>query len=118
MDRISLGTRKVSIEFPGVKALNQVDFEVSTGEIRAVVGANGAGKSTLMKVLAGEDDKIYDPASDKYGVDVVEVPGSAILATQLQPDSTVENLANVAPDTYGNLAYLSVADWMPAELIH
>ena len=53
MDRISLGTRKVSIEFPGVKALNQVDFEVSTGEIRAVVGANGAGKSTLMKVLAG-----------------------------------------------------------------
>ncbi|MEZ7872265.1 MAG: ATP-binding cassette domain-containing protein, partial [Eubacteriales bacterium] len=53
MDRISLGTRKVSIEFPGVKALNQVDFEVSTGEIRAVVGANCAGKSTLMKVLAG-----------------------------------------------------------------
>ena len=72
----------------------------------------------LMLQLAGEDDKIYDPASDKYGVDVVEVPGSAILATQLQPDSTVENLANVAPDTYGNLAYLSVADWMPADLIH
>ena len=72
----------------------------------------------LMLQLAGEDDKIYDPASDKYGVDVVEVPGSAILATQLKPDSTVENLANVAPDTYGNLAYLSVADWMPADLIH
>lgn len=53
MDRITLGTRKVSIEFPGVKALDNVDFEVSTGEIRAVVGANGAGKSTLMKVLAG-----------------------------------------------------------------
>ncbi len=53
MDKITLGTKGVSIEFPGVRALNNVDFEVSTGEIRAVVGANGAGKSTLMKVLAG-----------------------------------------------------------------
>lgn len=53
MDRITLGTRHVSIEFPGVRALTDVNFEVSTGEIRAVVGANGAGKSTLMKVLAG-----------------------------------------------------------------
>lgn len=53
MDRIKLETRHVSIEFPGVKALDDVNFSVSTGEIRAVVGANGAGKSTLMKVLAG-----------------------------------------------------------------
>ena len=53
MERITLETKKVSIEFPGVKALDNVDFSVSTGEIRAVVGANGAGKSTLMKVLAG-----------------------------------------------------------------
>lgn len=53
MDKITLGTRDVSIEFPGVKALSNVNFEVSTGEIKAVVGANGAGKSTLMKVLAG-----------------------------------------------------------------
>lgn len=53
MEKIVLKTKDVSISFPGVKALDSVNFEVSTGEIRAVVGANGAGKSTLMKVLAG-----------------------------------------------------------------
>ena len=72
----------------------------------------------LFLELAGEYDKIYDPASGQYGVDVVEIPGSAILASDLKADSTVENLGDIAPDTYGNLSYLSVADWMPADLIH
>lgn len=40
-------------EFPGVKALNNVDFKVQRGEIHCLVGENGAGKSTLMKVLSG-----------------------------------------------------------------
>ena len=39
--------------FPGVKALNNVNFSVETGEIHCLVGENGAGKSTLMKVLSG-----------------------------------------------------------------
>lgn len=51
--RIKLEVKNVSIEFPGVKALSNVNFSVETGDIRAVVGANGAGKSTLMKVLTG-----------------------------------------------------------------
>ena len=40
-------------EFPGVKALNDVNFDVRRGEIHALVGENGAGKSTLMNVLCG-----------------------------------------------------------------
>ena len=76
------------------------------------------GMRILMLEIAGEYDKIYDPASGKTGVDVVEVPGSAILATSLKDSSTVENLGEIADQTYGNLDYLSVADWMPADLIH
>jgi simple sugar transport system ATP-binding protein len=53
-DRVTtLEMRDISISFPGVKALSNVDFRTKTGVAHALVGANGAGKSTLMKVLAG-----------------------------------------------------------------
>ncbi|TNC16965.1 sugar ABC transporter ATP-binding protein [Georgenia sp. 311] len=45
--------RDISIEFPGVKALDAVDFRLFPGEIHSLMGENGAGKSTLIKALTG-----------------------------------------------------------------
>ena len=48
-----LSMRRITKEFPGVKALSNVNFDVQRGEIHSICGENGAGKSTLMKVLSG-----------------------------------------------------------------
>lgn len=47
-----LEMRKIDKNFPGVKALDQVDLTVKRGEVHCLIGANGAGKSTLMKILS------------------------------------------------------------------
>ena len=50
---VLLQIKGMSKEFPGVKALDNVDMALKKGEVHALVGENGAGKSTLIKILAG-----------------------------------------------------------------
>lgn len=64
-----LEMKQISIAFPGVKALTDVDFHTDTGRAHALIGANGAGKSTLMKVLAGA----YDHYTGQILIDGKEV---------------------------------------------
>jgi len=52
-ENILLKMEGISKSFPGVKALDNVDFALRKGEIHAIVGENGAGKSTLIKVITG-----------------------------------------------------------------
>ncbi|MCR4690866.1 MAG: sugar ABC transporter ATP-binding protein [Lachnospiraceae bacterium] len=55
-DNVVLTARQISMTFPGVKALDHVDFTLRKGEIHALMGENGAGKSTLIKCLTGIND--------------------------------------------------------------
>lgn len=51
----------ITKEFPGVKALDNISFDIVPGEVHVLIGENGAGKSTLMKILSG----VYQPTSGK-----------------------------------------------------
>jgi monosaccharide-transporting ATPase len=84
----------VTIEFPGVKALDAVDFRLLPGEIHALMGENGAGKSTLIKVLTG----VYDPDAGSITVDGAEQRFAGPRQAQDAGISTVYQEVNLCPN--------------------
>ena len=67
-DNIVLTMRGINKSFPGVKALQNVDFTLRKGEIHALMGENGAGKSTLIKVLTG----VYSKDEGEIRIDGID----------------------------------------------
>ena len=53
MSEYVLELKGITKIFPGVKALNNVQFQLKPGEVHALMGENGAGKSTFIKVITG-----------------------------------------------------------------
>jgi len=62
MPEYILELRGISKLFPGVRALDDVDFQLRAGEIHALMGENGAGKSTLIKIIPG----VHQPDSGEF----------------------------------------------------
>ena len=84
----------VTIDFPGVKALDGVDFRLLPGEVHALMGENGAGKSTLIKALTG----VYDIDSGSITVDGAEQRFSGPRQAQDAGISTVYQEVNLCPN--------------------
>lgn len=98
-----LEMKNITKEFPGVKALSNVSFQVAQGEIHCLVGENGAGKSTLMKILSGvyshgnyTGDILFNGhVQNFFGISDSEKAGIAIIYQELAlvPEMTVyENI--------------------------
>lgn len=83
----------INKEFPGVKALSNVDFALRRGEVHALVGENGAGKSTLIKIIAG----IYPKDFGRIRIDGKEVEISSPASSLERGIAFVHQEPNVFP---------------------
>ncbi len=94
-----LEIRGLAKSFPGVKALQGVDFTVRRGEVHALMGENGAGKSTLIKVLTG----VYQRDAGTARLDGADINAASPKAAEALGISTVYQEVNLIP-------HLSVAE--------
>ncbi len=143
MSEIVLKMKGIVKDFPGVRALDGVDFEARSSELLALVGENGAGKSTLMKVLSGvwpypsyEGDIFVRGQLKRFsGTREAEHAGIAIIHQELNliPELTVaENIYldrqprgflgridwnKLYADTAGLLARLAIQDFRPTDQV-
>ena len=95
-NNVVLSMRGITMYFPGVKALDNVDFNLKRGEIRALMGENGAGKSTLIKCLTG----VNKFESGEIHIEGIEGPivNKDTMDAQLKGISTVYQEINLCPN--------------------
>ena len=93
MEKILLSMENIEKTFPGVKALQNVKFNLVKGEVHALMGENGAGKSTLMKILAG----LYTKDSGNIIFEGKEIFPKTTLEAQTLGISTVFQELNLIP---------------------
>src|SRR5215217_2192754 len=85
--------RGITKRFPGVTALDVVDFELERGEVHVILGENGAGKSTLIKMLSGA----YQPDEGEILLDGQRVDVSSATVAQSVGISTIYQEFNLIP---------------------
>ncbi|GAA1885818.1 sugar ABC transporter ATP-binding protein [Streptomyces durmitorensis] len=88
-----LSVASLTKTFPGVRALDAVDFTARSGEVHALIGENGAGKSTLIKVLTG----VYAPDTGNLTFNNRQVAFATPLEAQHAGISTIYQEVNLVP---------------------
>ncbi|MEU5951613.1 sugar ABC transporter ATP-binding protein [Streptomyces sp. NPDC047525] len=88
-----LSVSRLTKTFPGVRALDAVDFTARSGEVHALIGENGAGKSTLIKVLTG----VYAPDTGDLIYNNHQVAFATPLEAQHAGISTIYQEVNLVP---------------------
>lgn len=89
----------ITKEFPGVKALDNANFDLHVGEIHALLGENGAGKSTLMKILSG----MYRPTTG-----TIKVNGKKVVINK--PDDAIQNQIGMVYQNFTLASSLTVLE--------
>lgn len=88
-----LAMRNISKSFPGVKALDNLNFDLRSGEVHGILGENGAGKSTLIKVLGG----IYHPEQGEILINGQKVTIQSVMAAKAQGISIIHQELMLVP---------------------
>ncbi|WP_308065997.1 sugar ABC transporter ATP-binding protein [Escherichia marmotae] len=94
MSETFLQMKHITKRFPGVLALNDVQFTLRRGEVHALLGENGAGKSTLMKILSG----VYQPDEGEIVFEDQSVSFSEPLSAQRVGITIIHQEFNLFPD--------------------
>ncbi len=99
MKHYLLEMEHITKEFPGVRALDDVSFQLLEGEVHALMGENGAGKSTLMKILSG----LYTADLGSISID-----GKKVEITS--PAKAIEYGIGMVHQEMSNVPYMTVAE--------